>query len=550
MLVELVVRNLVIVEEARLVPGAGLTVVSGETGAGKSLLLDALDLLCGGRPQGQVVGRWGEAATVSAVFAVEGVAAQAVEAATAIPAQDGSFILRRRLSAAGRSQAWINDTPVTIAALRAAADHLVEIHAQHEPLRIADPAVQLAWLDGHGGHGELAERYAQTHARVAAQTRALAELDGGERESVRELDYLRFQVREFEALQPAPGELARLEERHRLLSSAGEWRHLAAAATDELTDHDRSVVRVLGRLAKRLGEAPDPVLQAAGESCRVAAELVGEAGSACARAADALEADPAELARVDERLTMWHDLARKHGDGEDALLAAWERIAARVQALATIGERRATLAASLEEDRALRGHLGSELAQARTKGFKRLAKAVHGHLAELGMPKAVLSLAEHPGEPTALGTVAQEFAVCTNPGLPAGSLRHIASGGELARIALGLTAALAAQDRIGLLVFDEVDSGVGGRLGTVIGGKLAHLAQGRTVLAITHTPQLAACAGRHYLVRKTQGEHETTVMVTPLAGDDRVRELADMLGGGSPAVTQAQALLAASAGGR
>lgn len=544
MLVELSVRNLVIVEAAVLSPGEGFTAISGETGAGKSLLLDALDLVSGARAQAQVVGPWGDSASVAAVFEVEAGRAAAIAELCGVPAAEGGqVILRRRVAAAGRSQAWINDVPVSVTALRAAADRLIEYHAQHEPIRLADPAVQLDLLDRFAGLEARAAAYAAEHQRVLDLERDLAAIDSGERESLREADYLRFQLGEFEALAPRRGELAELEQRHRVLSSAGELRDLAAEAVAELADDDRAVSVRLGRLARRLEDAPDPRLAAAGGLCRQAAEAVRDAAAHCSEAGDSLRADPGELVRIGERIDAWHGLARKHGDGEEALFAAWERVSERLRSLEGLGERRAGLAADLERARVRRGQLGTALADDRSKGFARLAKAVHAHLAELGMPKARVEWRDEPlAEPGPLGLRRQEFLVRTNPGMPPGSIRDIVSGGEASRLMLALAAALGAADRVPVMVFDEVDSGVGGRLGAVIGAKLATLGAGRTVLAVTHTPQLAAMARCHYLVRKDQGERVTRVVVEALQGERRVHEIAEMLGGGAAALAQARAL--------
>nr|MBA3686833.1 DNA repair protein RecN [Planctomycetota bacterium] len=243
----------------------------------------------------------------------------------------------------------------------------------------------------------------------------------------------------------------------------------------------------------------------------------------------------------------WYRLMRKHGDGEAALLDARAAIDARVAELDGLGERRERVAADRVAAEAERQRVGAALGQARAKAFTRLAKAVHGELAELGMPKARLTLLDETAEPSALGLRRQEFLICTNPGQAAGRLATVPSGGEAARLTLALAVALAEHDRTPVLVFDEVDSGVGGRLGALIGAKLAAIARGRTVLAVTHTPQLAAAASRQYVVRKNQGDRKTTATVAEVAGEARMAEIADMLGGGTAAVGQARALLAGGA---
>ncbi len=544
MLLELAVQNLVIVERARLTPGGGLTVISGETGAGKSLLLDALEMVCGGRCQSQLVGPSADAATVTAVIQVTPARARAVEAASGVASSDGQYLLRRRLVGGGRSQAWINDTPVTSALLRAAAAELIEVHAQHDALRLASPQRQLELLDGFGGLTEEAMAYRRAHERVLAAAADVERLQGGERESIKELDYVRFQLAEIDALAPRAGEFAELEARHAVLTGAGRWRDLALEASARLGEDDDAVERTLGRLAKRLAEAPETRLQAAARACQAALEQVRDACAYSAEVAETLAPDPEELARIGERIDAYQGLFRKHGDGDQELIAVGERLRARAEELSSLGERLAKAQAEREQARAQRGELGERLAKARAKAAKSLATKVHAHLAELGMPKAVLSLGQETlPEPGPLGTVRQELMVATNPGMPAGRLGDIASGGETARIALALAEVMAARDPIPVLVFDEVDSGVGGRLGTVIGAKLARLSRDRTVLAVTHTPQLAAAANRQYMVNKSHSAQRTTVTVTEISGEQRLKEISEMLGGGRAALDQARALL-------
>ena len=546
MLAELTVHNLVIVEKALLQPGEGLLVISGETGAGKSLLLDAIDIVSGARVRSGLVGRWGDSSSVTAVFQIDDARAARIAEVAQIPVADGQVILRRRISESGRSQAWINDVPVAVATLRAASDLLIDLHAQHEPIRLADPAVQLDLLDAFAGIQELARSYRGAHERVQELARSLAALEGGERESVKEADYLAFQLAAFEELSPKRGEFAQLERRQELLSSASAWRDHAANGAQVLSENDQAVATILGKLHRRLENAPDARLSAAAASLQQALEHVRDAAAHCSEAADAIESDPAELARVEERLDRWNDLLRKHGPDEDAAFAAWEGIAKRLAELSGLGERRQALLADHQRATVERDGLGGKLAKARAISFVRLAEAVQGHLAELGMPKARIHLEDlAQPEPTALGVRHQEVLVCTNPGQKPGSIRDVASGGEASRLMLAISAALAAVDNIPLMVFDEVDSGVGGRLGGVIGGKLAHLAVGRTVLAVTHTPQVAACGRRHYVVRKHQGDDQTVVRVASVVGAEREAEIAEMLGEGASARAQAQELLGA-----
>ena len=544
MLRELTVTNLVIVERARLVPSEGLTAITGETGAGKSLLLDALDLIAGGRASAELVGPRGDACEVCADFSVTAARAELIREACGIADSDGSFILRRRLRADGRGQAWINDTPVTVAALRSAAAHLIEIHAQDRARQLAEPGEQLAAIDAHGRIAAQAAAYVAAHHAtldLEAEQRRLAE---GDRGSARELEFLRFQRREFDALAAKPGEFAELDARHRLLAGAESWRGLCDEATAALSDDERSAARIASRLARKFADAPSPALREAGSQLTAAAEMLQAAAAACASAAEELNADPGELATVGSRLDAYHELMRKHGGDEAALFAALAEIDGRIGELDGLDGRRAAIDADLATARTARDQLGAALAEARRRAFAPLAKDIHRHLADLGMPKAKVELHEAAAAATALGTVAMELHVQTNPGMPGGPVSAVVSGGESSRLLLALAAALATRSGTPLVVFDEVDTGVGGRLGAAIGGKLARLASGRSVLVVTHTPQVAAAAAAHYVVRKRQGSDRTSVEVERLADGARVGELAEMLGGGAPASAQAKALLA------
>lgn len=545
MLRELIIRNLVIIEHAQLVCGPGLIAITGETGAGKSLLLEALDLLAGGRATADLVGPAGEACELAADLQIDPALAQRISEDSGVPFADGSLVVRRRLRRDGRSQAWVNDMPVSVGGLRSIVTPLLETYAQDRSASLLEPATQLRALDAYGGHLALAAAYAAAHARaqdLLQEQRALAER---ERERRREQDFVRFQLAEFQALAPRPGEYAELCARQRLLEAAEQWRGLCAEAAAALSDDERAVLRILGRLGRQLAEAPTPTLRAAAESLRAASEAVREAAAHCLQALEELQADPAELAATTARLDAYHELMRKHGDGEEALLAAQRALAARLAELEAWEQRAASLGEAVAAALAERQRLGAELAEARRRAFAGFAEAVHEILATLGMPRARLSLAEQPGEADALGSIGMALHIQTNPGLPAGPLASVVSGGERSRLLLAVAAALAARTLPPVLIFDEIDSGVGGRLGAAIGAALQRLAAQRSVLVITHTAQVAACASVHYAVRKQQGAEATTVIVERLSGSARQRELADMLGGGRAAEEQARALLGA-----
>ncbi|MEK7415962.1 MAG: AAA family ATPase [Planctomycetota bacterium] len=545
MLRELIITNLLIVDRASLNPGEGLAVISGETGAGKSLLLDALELVAGGRASADVIGPASDTCELAADFSVSTARAVQVRERCGVADSDGAFIIRRRIRRDGRGQAWINDIPVTVTALRAASSELVEIHAQDQARRLADPAQQLAAIDSHGGLGAQATAYTEVHRRVLDLESTARALSEGDRGSARELEFLRFQRQEFAELGPKPGELSELEARHQLLSQAEAWRTLCAEATAALCDDDRSATRITGRFARRLADAPSASLREAGAQLTAAVEMLQAASAACASAADGITADPTELATLSERIDAYNSLIRKHGGNEQALFVALADIDRRIAELDGLDGRRATIDAELATAKQQRERSGRALASARREAFQRLATEVHRHLVDLGMPKARIELHDNPtAGPSSLGLIGMELHVKTNPGMPAGPLRDVASGGETSRLMLALAASLAEDSGAPLLVFDEVDAGVGGRLGAAIGGKLAQLARGRTVLAVTHTPQVAARAQTHFMVKKRQGRQQTTVEVTSLTGEARLSEIAEMLGGGPAARAQAKSLCA------
>ncbi len=544
MLIELAVENLVIVRRAVLGFNSGLSVITGETGAGKSLLLDALDLVAGARAKPGLIGRWGDAATVTAVFQLSPPLAERLVTLgfPQVNPEEGQVILRRRVQDGGRSQAWMNDVPVTLQSLRSAADLLVDIHAQHEPIRLADPRVQLELLDAYGGHAAVAAEFRSVHDRAQAMGRQLEELRSGGQQSLKELDYVRFQLREIEAVTPRRGEYAELEARFTELQSVEEELRLATQVLDGLREGDAPVISQLQRWVRRLESGHAKAMRESAAAITAAAESLDDAARVLSRFVEAPMAQ-GDLAQIGGRLDELNGLLRKHGPDEEALFAAWDGLVRRSEDLANLDRRVEDLQRDLAALDVLRGEIGARLADLRRKAFGRLAKEVHRHLADLGMPKAAIRLHEDGEGANALGTVRQSIEVCTNPGQPFGSIRDVASGGEAARLMLAISAALAAADGIPVIVYDEVDSGVGGRLGAVIGAKLAHLAQGRTVIAVTHTPQLAASGSGHFRVRKDQGKAETSVSVEELTGDSRLEEIADMLGGGEPALAQARSLM-------
>lgn len=548
-LIELSVHNVLFARNARIAPGAGLTVISGETGSGKSLLLGALQLVLGGRASARLVGDAAEHATVTAVFeqtaaVVSKIAGLAERHGITVETGE-AVIMRRQISARGRTQAWVNDTPVSIGVLRSFGEALVDVQGQHEPLRLSERRRQMEVLDAFGGHQELSARYQASLETLRRHQRELETLSQAEAQQLKERDYCRYLLDEIADLDPQPGEYEELEQQQQILSGAEEWRSLTQQAAHELQESDAAVNRRVGHYAGELQQAPDARLREAGDLCAQAESLLQDAAMLCLQTAESLQSDPEALRTCEGRLASYVDLMRKHGGTATALLDAYAALQQQLEHFDHSEDRLRELETLIDKERQEVSRLGEQLAKKRRQVFKKLAQAIQPHLDDLGMPEARISLNEQQDDVADnLGTVHQEFLVQTNPGIAAERIGSVASGGEYARLALALALVLGDSDNVPVMVFDEIDSGVGARLGVAIGRKLSTLAQSRTVVVITHTPQVAAMAQHHYLVRKKQTAESTDMEVCGLQGKKRLKELTDMLGGGPAAAQQADELLA------
>ena len=508
--------------------------------------MDAIGLLLGQRASSDLVGPQQDVCMVSAVLQHQRVAVILADfGLSSQPEEPDVLVVRRRITEHGRSQSWLNDQPVTVTVLTQVMRQLVICFAQHAHIQLSDHHEQYRLIDSAGDHDALLHDYRQSHLEVRRLLQRRDELIAGAQNSVKELDYHQFLLNEFDQLSPQPGELSQLLQDQRLLADAETWQTVAGQNAQQLVEHDDALVSLIAKIAQSLSQAPDEHLSQAETLCWEAQELLKEAGQLCLQAQDRLQADPQRLSWIDDRLAGYDVLQRKHGETEQEILQAWEVCAERVQALSQLGEEREKITDQLKDAESKREQLGIRLTQVRSQIAKRLLKDIHQQLANLGMPKATLSWHDGLVQPSEHAWQHQYLMVQTNPGVPAGPVGDLASGGEASRIMLAISAATAAGHQPALMIFDEVDSGVGGRLGRAIGQNLAKLAQDKSVLVITHTPQVAACADQHFVVQKIQDDCETKVTLTHLTGEDRVKELADMFGGGMEAETQARALLEA-----
>lgn len=572
MLVELCIQNLALIERAQLRCGAGLNAITGETGAGKSLLIGALDLLLGERLRGTpadwvragaeralVDGRFelpkGALAERVAAWLEEQLPEQAADwAASAADAPGGEreLVLGRSLGRDGRSRAHVNGRPVTQKALRALAGLLVEVHGQNESMELLDADEQRRLLDAFGSLEPRVADYRRARAAWRVLEQQLAGRDEARAERLRRVDYLRFQLAELEAARVEPGERARLEQERELLRSAGELRGELARLLDALSEGEgaaldrlRAAERSLERWRARIAQLGEPA-----ESLASACVHVDEAVRALASLSDAVEADPARLEQLEERLDAIERLERKHACAADELAPRLEAVRAELLALEAEEHSSAELESACAQAQERVESLAAVLSTERAKLGPRLVGAVVRALGELGLEKAEFALewrergrsAEgERGDPAARlgpeGSDELEFLLAANPGEPRRPLRHVASGGEAARIMLALRTVLSGGAPGRTLVFDEIDSGVGGRLGPKVAKHLRLLGRRHQVLCVTHLPAIAAAADVHLKVSKSTRAGRTSTQLEQLAGEAREREVADMIAGGRDQAT-------------
>ena len=568
MLGELHIRDLGVIDDARLEVSPGLNVLTGETGAGKTIVVDALTLLLGDRADPGAVRAGRPAAMVEARLAV-GDDGQVAAALTAAGAEDeeGEVVVARQVLAEGRSRAHLQGRMTTVAAVAEVVRPLVEVHGQYELQRLLRPAVQRELLDRFAGDKVLAlrEEFAVGWRRLRAVVRELDELASRARERAREADLLRYQVDEIETASVRAGELAELDAEAERLANAEALRDAAVLAWQLVEgDQDAGASTALGAAARAMagpGRHDRALGELAARAEGLAAEVTDLASSLRAYAEGAL-VDPERLDAVQARIALLRDLQRKYGEDEAAVLAYAERASARLAELEGGALRSGALESEAATLRARLSDLGGALSARRAEAAAELAAAVQAELTDLAMPHAELRIAvEQDTDPAGLevggrrlaagdqGLDRAEIQLSANPGLPLRPLAKAASGGELSRVMLALRVVLAGIDRTPTLVFDEVDAGVGGRTAAAVGQRLAQLARHHQVLVVTHLPQIAAYADRHFVVEKHSAGGQTSTAVRALDSGGRVTELSRMLSGmeGSGlAQAHAEELLAAA----
>ena len=535
MLVQLSVRNLAIVEEATVTFGSGLNIITGETGAGKSVLMGALHLVLGGRSDKSAIREGAAEARVEASFLLNDTAAiDAILEEAGLPlCEENLLLVRRTVTQNGGGRCFINDGSATAQTLRRIGGLLVDIHGPYDHQSLLEEAFQRDLLDAYGGDASLLEAYRAAWREEQALKRRLAALQGDAGDVAQEIDRLQFAVDEIAQAGLSEADEEELVQRHDQAANAERILDLGGAAMNALMEGEGSIFDQLVGIQNQLAELARILPEAAewrSEVQSVAVQTQELAGSMNERLS-LLDADPEQLAALEARLTLVQRLKRKYGRSVAEILQVLERDQARLDDLSTRTEQIDRLNASIAAAHTELMKRGEALSKRRVKEAARLAKAITAHLHDLGFLKAGFEIHVTPCDPEPEGMDRVSFGFAPNPGEPMRALRAIASSGEIARVMLAVKAVLSTHDRIPVLVFDEIDANIGGEIGRAVGQKLHAVAKDHQVLCITHLPQSAVYGDCHYRVEKRVEKGRTRNHIRRLDDAERVDEIARMLGG-------------------
>ena len=535
MLTELRIRNFAIIESLTLPLAPGFNVLSGETGAGKSIIVGALGLLLGERASAELIRTGADRAVVEGVFDVGDKSEVArILDERGIELDEGRVVLRREIAIAGRTRAWVNDTTTTAAALAEIGRALVNLHGQHEAQTLLDEESQRRILDAFGGASGQAATVATSHRALAELTRDIETLTTRRAEAERRADYLRHVVHEIDEARLREGEESSLEEEARRLENADELRSTAAGMVSALEGSDEAILHALAHIQRALAHVQkiDPSTSRLQELFDNAFYALEELSRQLAEYEESIDLDPARLADVQRRRDLLFRLTKKYGPTIADVLRVAREAREELDLVDGAGFDLRALETRRDEARARLANDAKRLTTLRTSAAERLSSAVDEVLPALGMPEGRFTVVLRPRDSIqASGAEDVEYRVALNVGHDARPLAKVASGGELSRVMLALKTILARLDGVPTLVFDEVDAGIGGRVGLQVGDTLRAVAQHHQVFAITHLPQIAARAHHHIVVTKGARDGVTAADVRVVDASDRVNEIARMLGG-------------------
>jgi len=553
MLIELRIRDYAVIHDLTLELGPGLSALSGETGAGKSIIVGALSLLLGERASSDSVRIGAKRAMVEAVFDVSSYPKlRAHLNDLGIEAEDGLLILRREVAAAGRNRAWINESPTTARTVGELGRSLVDLHGQHEHQTLLRKDTQRSILDAFGEAGQDASAVVEEFHDLARLEAKLKELREHRRELASRVDFLRFQISELDEANVQAGEDEALAEESGRLENSEELLDEATRIHGELYSADGAITEKISAMAQTLARLKvwDSALEGPHKELQEAYHALTEVGRDLGNYVGTTRHDPVRLEEVRSRLDLMHSLKRKYGPTSEDVIAVCERVRAELDELEDGRWDEDTLAAEVERMRGKLVSSAASLSKKRQEAATRLEKEVEALLPDLGLPAGTFKVQmEILPEVGSHGAENVEFLVSLNAGFPPTALVRVASGGELSRVMLALKAILARVDQVPTMVFDEIDVGIGGQVASLVATKLKDVARCHQVFVVTHLPQLASRARSHILVEKSEGEGLAAADVRGLTGDARVREIARMLGGDPESETSqehARELLAAA----
>ena len=542
------IKNLALVEELEWQVSPGFVAITGETGAGKSIIIGALQLLLGERADKSLIRTGTDICTVEAIFSGDGLKklnAQLAEAG--IEPCENDLILKRTLSSSGTNRQFINGSPTTLSILKRLGDELVDLHGPHDHQSLLSPETQLRLLDSFACAEAQLEEYRKCYQQLRALLAEHATLNTAETAREQELDLLRHQIIEIESTKLVPSEEEEIENRYKLATDSKRLIELAGAVANKLSEADESVLSQLAetqRLLRELEKIDSSSAQFASAHAAAVVEL-SELARALSAYAEKLDLDPEQLSALEQRVSMFETLKRKYGASISEVIAFGERAAERMRKIEGRDAELERLAKEIENVRVQMNRAGGALRKTRAKAAPKLSENIRRSLRELGFRQsefeAKLSALD---EPRASGFDSVHLLFSPNPGEPLKPLHTIASSGEISRLMLAIKSALAAHDAIPLLVFDEIDTNVGGEIAHAVGAKMEKLGRDHQVICITHLPQVAATASSHFVVTKDVSRGRTFSNLREVTGEVRQEEIARMLGGkGESALKLAATLL-------
>lgn len=535
MLSRLYIENIAVIEKTEIDFTKGFNVLTGETGAGKSIVIDAISAVLGRRTSRELVRTGADSAFVSATFTDVGETTKEALKNLAIPIED-ELILEREFTLSGKNICKINSRPASISVLREISRFLINIHGQHESYELMSPDLHMGYIDSYGGHSDILKEYTEVYAEYKDVCRVLNQKNSDDRDRLRRADLLKFQIDELESAEIRAGEFSELSEERNILANAQKLRELLSTASYYLKGDSGEFPGAVSLLSN----ACDEVSSAAAvmDSVKTLSERLGscyydleDISSELNSLAESIDDNPYRLEETEMRLDLLTRLMKKYGDSEEELLAYLENIKSELSAIESFEEDREKLLLMQSELYEKSMKIAVKLSEARRETSEKFSREVMKRMRLLDMPSAVVSVSQITGDLTDTGIDTLEFMVSTNAGEPVKPVSKVASGGELSRMMLSIKTVLSEKEPTDTLIFDEVDSGISGSAALRVGEALRDVSNSCQVLCVTHLPQIAAMAKNHYLIKKSEDKGRTYTKVIPLDTEGRVEELSRIIGG-------------------